>query len=153
MLKFNQYEVYFIMAGIAARLPQVSGDDGAWGTVLNNFLAQSLVNVTTGATTSAQNGYLTQIRLITYASSPATLTPNPGQTALVDSTNGAVSIVLPDATATYNIYNIKKTDSSTNTVTINTTSSQKIDDSISVVIQVQYTCVSVVSDGTKWHII
>jgi len=141
------------MAGIAARLPQVSGDDGAWGTVLNNFLAQSLVNVTTGATTSAQNGYLTQIRLITYASSPATLTPNPGQTALVDSTNGAVSIVLPDATATYNIYNIKKTDSSTNTVTINTTSSQKIDDSISVVIQVQYTCVSVVSDGTKWHII
>jgi len=141
------------MAGIAARLPQVSGDDGAWGTVLNNFLAQSLVNVTTGATTSAQNGYLTQIRLITYASSPATLAPNPGQTALVDSTNGAVSIVLPDATATYNIYNIKKTDSSTNTVTINTTSSQKIDDSISVVIQVQYTCVSVVSDGTKWHII
>ena len=153
MLKFNEHEVYFIMAGIAARLPQVSGDDGAWGTVLNNFLAQSLVNVTTGATTSAQNGYLTQIRLITYASSPATLTPNPGQTALVDSTNGAVSIVLPDATATYNIYNIKKTDSSTNTVTINTTSSQKIDDSISVVIQVQYTCVSVVSDGTKWHII
>jgi len=141
------------MAGIAARLPQVSGDDGAWGTVLNNFLAQSLVNVTTGATTSAQNGYLTQIRLITYASSPATLAPNPGQTALVNSTNGAVSIVLPDATATYNIYNIKKTDSSTNTVTINTTSSQKIDDSISVVIQVQYTCVSVVSDGTKWHII
>ena len=141
------------MAGIAARLPQVSGDDGAWGTVLNNFLAQSLVNVTTGATTSAQNGYLTQIRLITYASSPATLAPNPGQTALVDSTNGAVSIVLPDATATYNIYNIKKTDISTNTVTINTTSGQKIDDSISVVIQVQYTCVSVVSDGTKWHII
>jgi len=141
------------MAGIAARLPQVSGDDGAWGTVLNNFLAQSLVNVTTGATTSAQNGYLTQIRLITFASSPATLTLNPGQTALVDATNGAVSIILPDATATYNIYNIKKTDISTNTVTINTTSSQKIDDSISVVIQVQYTCVSVVSDGTKWHII
>ena len=141
------------MAGIAARLPQVSGDDGAWGTVLNNFLAQSLVNVTTGATTSAQNGYLTQIRLITYASSPATLAPNPGQTALVDSTNGAVSIVLPDATATYNIYNIKKTDSSPNTVTINTTSSQKIDDNTSVVIQVQYACVSVVSDGTNWHII
>ena len=141
------------MAGIVARLPQVSGDDGAWGTVLNTFLAQSLVNTTTGSTTSAQNGYLTQIRLITFASSPATLTLNPGQTALVDATNGAVSIVLPDATATYNIYNIKKTDSSTNTVTINTTSSQKIDDSISVVIQVQYTCVSVVSDGTKWHII
>ena len=92
------------MAGIVARLPQVSGDDGAWGTVLNTFLTQSLVNTTTGSTTSAQNGYLTQIRLITFASSPATLTLNPGQTALVDATNGAVSIVLPDATATYNIW-------------------------------------------------
>jgi len=153
MLKFNQYEVYFIMAGIAARLPQVSGDDGAWGTVLNTFLTQSLVNTTTGATTSAQNGYLTQIRLITYASSPATLTLNPGQTALVDASGGAVSIVLPDATATYNIYNIKKTDSSANTVTINTTPSQTIDGSASAVIQVQYVCVSVVSDGTKWNII
>jgi len=141
------------MAGIVARLPQVSGDDGAWGTVLNTFLTQSLVNTTTGSTTSAQNGYLTQIRLITFASSPATLTLNPGQTALVDATNGAVSIVLPDATATYNIYNIKKTDSSANTVTINTTSSQSIDGSASAVIQVQYVCVSVVSDGTKWNII
>ena len=141
------------MAGIVARLPQVSGDDGAWGTVLNTFLTQSLVNTTTGSTTSAQNGYLTQIRLITFASSPATLTLNPGQTALVDATNGAVSIVLPDATATYNIYNIKKTDSSANTVTINTTSSQTIDGSASAVIQVQYVCVSVVSDGTKWNII
>ena len=141
------------MAGIVARVPQVSGDDGAWGTVLNTFLTQSLVNTTTGSTTSAQNGYLTQIRLITFASSPATLTLNPGQTALVDATNGAVSIVLPDATATYNIYNIKKTDSSANTVTINTTSSQSIDGSASAVIQVQYVCVSVVSDGTKWNII
>ena len=141
------------MAGIVARLPQVSGDNGAWGTVLNTFLTQSLVNTTTGSTTSAQNGYLTQIRLITFASSPATLTLNPGQTALVDATNGAVSIVLPDATATYNIYNIKKTDSSANTVTINTTSSQTIDGSASAVIQVQYVCVSVVSDGTKWNII
>ena len=141
------------MAGIVARLPQVSGDDGAWGTVLNTFLAQSLVNTTTGSTTSAQNGYLTQIRLITFASSPATLTLNPGQTALVDASGGAVSIVLPDATATYNIYNIKKTDSTANTVTINTTSSQAIDGSASAVIQVQYVCVSVVSDGTKWNII
>ena len=141
------------MAGIVARLPQVSGDDGAWGTVLNTFLTQSLVNTTTGSTTSAQNGYLTQIRLITFASSPATLTLNPGQTALVDATNGAVSIVLPDATATYNIYNIKKTDSSANKVTINTTSSQTIDGCASAVIQVQYVCVSVVSDGTKWNII
>ena len=116
-------------------------------------MTQSLVNTTTGSTTSAQNGYLTQIRLITFASSPATLTLNPGQTALVDATNGAVSIVLPDATATYNIYNIKKTDSSANKVTINTTSSQTIDGSASAVIQVQYVCVSVVSDGTKWNII
>jgi hypothetical protein len=141
------------MAGIVARLPQVSGDDGAWGTVLNTFLTQSLVNTTTGSTTSAQNGYLTQIRLITFASSPATLTLNPGQTALVDASGGAVSIVLPDATATYNIYNIKKTDNTANTVTINTTSSQTIDGSASAVIQVQYVCVSVVSDGTKWNII
>ena len=141
------------MAGIVARLPQVSGDDGAWGTVLNTFLTQSLVNTTTGSTTSAQNGYLTQTRLITSASSPATLTLNPGQTALVNASTGAVSIVLPDATATYNIYNIKKTDSSANAVTINTTSSQTIDGSTSVVIQVQYVCVSVVSDGTKWNII
>ena len=104
------------MAGIASRLPQVSGDDGSWGTVLNTFLTQSLVNTTTGSTTSAQNGYLTQTRLITSASSPATLTLNPGQTALVNASTGAVSLVLPDATATYNIYNIKKTDIVLNSV-------------------------------------
>ena len=141
------------MAGIVSRLPQVSGDDGAWGAVLNNFLSVSLVNVTTGATNSAQNGYLTQIRLITFASNPAQLAANPGQTALVDASGGPVSIVLPDAAATYNIYNIKKTDGTANTVTINTTSSQKIDGSSSAVIQVQYVCVSVVSDGTQWNII
>ena len=133
-----------------ARLPAVSGDDGTWGTVLNTFLGVSLVSSTTA---SAQNGYLTQTRIITSALSPAALTANPGQTALVDASLGPVSIVLPDATTTYNIYNIKKTDFSTNSVTINTYSSQKIDDNTSVVIQVQYACVSVVSDGTKWHII
>jgi hypothetical protein len=133
-----------------ARLPAVSGDDGTWGTVLNTFLGVSLVSSTTA---SAQNGYLTQTRIITWALSPAALTANPGQTALVDASSGPVSIVLPDATTTYNIYNIKKTDFSANSVTINTYSTQKIDDNTSVVIQVQYACVSVVSDGTKWHII
>jgi hypothetical protein len=133
-----------------ARLPAVSGDDGTWGTVLNTFLGVSLVSSTTA---SAQNGYLTQTRIITSALSPAALTANPGQTALVDASSGPVSIVLPDATTTYNIYNIKKTDSSTNSVTINTYSSQTIDGSTSAVIQVQYVCVSVVSDGTKWNII
>jgi hypothetical protein len=133
-----------------ARLPAVSGDDGTWGTVLNTFLGVSLVSSTTA---SAQNGYLTQTRIITSALSPAALTANPGQTALVDASLGPVSIVLPDATTTYNIYNIKKTDNTSNSVTINTYSSQTIDGSTSAVIQVQYVCVSVVSDGTKWHII
>jgi hypothetical protein len=73
---------------------------------------------------------------------------------LVDSTSGAVTITLP-AAASYKgrHYYIKKIDSSVNAVTIDGNGSETIDDQLTAVITVQYTSLTIFSDGTEWWII
>lgn len=74
--------------------------------------------------------------------------------ALVDASSGAATITLPDPTTVGSglIY-IKKTDSSTNAVTIDNNGAETIDGETSIDIRVQYEALTVVSDGTDWHII
>lgn len=72
---------------------------------------------------------------------------------LVSASGGAVTITLPTAVGNSNFYSIKKTDSSGNFVTIDTTSSQTIDGGLTAVIKVQYASVTVVSNGANWFII
>ena len=47
---------------------------------------------------------------------------------------------------------IKKIDSSANTVTVDANSSEQIDGSTTQVIEAQYTSLSLVCDGSNWHI-
>jgi hypothetical protein len=67
---------------------------------------------------------------------------------------GGFTLTLPDAAVNSGkLYSIKKTDSSSNTLTINTTSSQTIDGSLTATISVQYVSLDLISDGSNWQII
>jgi collagen type VII alpha len=68
--------------------------------------------------------------------------------------SGAATMTLPTAVGTAGReYTIKKTDSSTNAVTVATTSSQTIDGASTYSLSTQYQSVSIVSDGANWNII
>ena len=75
-------------------------------------------------------------------------------TILINASSGASVANLPTAVGiTGRIYIIKKTDSSGNAVTVNTTSSQTIDGATTYSLATQYKYVQVQSDGTNWSII
>ncbi len=131
-----------------ANLPTVGSDNNSWGTILNTFLGVSLTT----------DGYLSYVSIQSgnytigsnSSSNPGTLG---GETVLANAGSGPITITLPTAVGTHNIHSIKKTDSSTNAVTVATTSSQTIDGSTSAAIRVRYVTLTVVSDGSNWNII
>jgi hypothetical protein len=126
--------------GVSTSLPTVGGDNGTWGEKLNNFLVSS----------HTASGFLSTISSQTSA---YTMGQYPGETVLANATSGAFNVTLPDATLTTNFYTVKKTDSSTNAVTVNTTSSQTIDGGSTAVLTVQYASITVVSNSTNWYVI
>lgn len=72
----------------------------------------------------------------------------------VDCTNGAVTVLMPDAYSFPNInYSIKKIDSTANVVTIEGKNTQTIDDSLNQTLIVQYDSMELYSNGTEWYII
>jgi hypothetical protein len=75
------------------------------------------------------------------------------EVVLVNASSGSLLMTLPTAVGNTNLYRIKKTDSSANTVTVGTTASQAIDGGATAVIHAQYASISVVSDGANWFII
>ena len=72
---------------------------------------------------------------------------------LADATTGPLTMTLPTATGNTNIYDIKKVDSSGNTVTISASGGQTIDGGTTAVIKVQYASVSVAAAGSNWYVI
>lgn len=135
---------------MAQRLPVVGSDDNTWGTVLNGYLSVA----------HNANGTDNTVTLLTNSSSPYTISSespvNINEVLLCNCTSGSITVTLPDATSSTfntNTYTVKKTDSSSNNVTINTTSSQTIDGSTSATIMVRYVSVSLVSDGSNWNVI
>jgi len=89
----------------------------------------------------------------TYSDSPYTLTSS-DYTILCDCSSGAITINLPAAnTCSGKIYNIKKIDSSVNTVTIDGDGSETIDDELTQTIVNQNTILTLQSDGSNWSII
>jgi hypothetical protein len=79
---------------------------------------------------------------------------NTDDVILADASSTAFTLTLPTASGiTGKVFFIKKTDSSVNEVTIDGDGSETIDEGTTLVISVQYACVTIVSDGTNWHII
>ena len=75
-------------------------------------------------------------------------------TVLVDASGGNRIINLPTAIGIAGtVYNIKKTDSSINTVTIDGNGAQTIDGKITKIITTQYENVTIQSDGANWVIL
>lgn len=73
---------------------------------------------------------------------------------LCDVSGGAITITLPTASsAEFLPFVIKKTDSSTNTVTVDGDGSETIDGATTQILLAQYDALAVVSDGTDWWII
>lgn len=71
---------------------------------------------------------------------------------LVDATAGAITINMPTAVGNNAMYVIKKTDSSSNTVTIVPNGAQTIDGLTSVTIRFQNTSIDIYSDGSNLYI-
>lgn len=69
----------------------------------------------------------------------------------IDCTSGTFTVTLPTAASVSGkIYNIKN--SGTGVITVNTTSSQTIDGGSTASLPVQYTSISVISDGSNWKV-
>lgn len=82
-----------------------------------------------------------------------TITGNEG-IILIDASSGSVGLTLPTAVGREGkIFIIKLLTKGSNTATISTTGSQKIDGSSTYTYSSNYECVTVVSDGSNWSII
>lgn len=79
---------------------------------------------------------------------------NTHHVVLCDATSGAITVTLPTSSGiSGRIYHIKKTDSSTNTVTIDGNASETIDGDTTKIIRIQYDSVMITTDGSNWSII
>lgn len=73
---------------------------------------------------------------------------------LVNATGGAITVTLPDtAVVTGKQLTIKKTDVSVNVVTVDGNGAQTIDGAATASLAAQNKYISIVSDGTAWHIV
>lgn len=132
-----------------SRLPTPGGDNNNWGTVLNDYLSQS-INADGSLKSAAVE---TALYTISVQTTNYTAGSTQSEYILVNSSVGAVTVTLPTATSNKNAYSIKKTDSSANNVTAATTSSQTIDGGSTAVLRVQYVSVTLISDGSNWFVI
>jgi hypothetical protein len=65
--------------------------------------------------------------------------------------SGTINVTLPTAVGNQNLYTIKNV--GTGVITVNTTSSQTIDGSLTAPIKIQYLSLTLVSNGANWNII
>lgn len=101
--------------------------------------------------TTYTDGIATNVETFTAASDTLDAKNN---VCLCNCTSNAITINLPAASTASGLqYQIKKTDSSTNAVTIDADGSETIDGAATQVINAQYQSLTVVSDGSNWHII
>jgi hypothetical protein len=85
------------------------------------------------------------------ATSNTTLTETDGiNVKLINATSGAITVTLPTAVSNAASFIIKKTDSSTNKVTIDAYSTETIDGGTTYILNDQYNYVEIVSNGTNW---
>jgi len=90
----------------------------------------------------------------TFSDTPyAVLVDDDGRVIDVDASGGAVTIDLPAAATAKNGFSItiKKTDSSTNVVTIDASTTETIDGALTATLPFQYRTLKFVCDGTEWH--
>lgn len=106
---------------------------------------------TSGFTTHTHDS--SQIRYVTVVKT-ANYTAADDSVILCDATSAGFTITLPSAaSSTSRKYEIKKTDSTSNVVTVDANASETIDGSLTKLLESQYQSISIVSDGSNWFII
>jgi len=111
---------------------------------LKDFHREAVSNITYG------NDAALNVSIVT----DPTVVPSNSPILLCDASSNNISVNLPAALDKVNyVYHIKKTDNSSNIVTINGNGSETIDGTLTKIITSQYVCVTVVSDGSNWFII
>jgi hypothetical protein len=128
----------------------VTSLNGETGAV--NLVAGSNITITPVGQniTIASTGASGSTRSISSLSTPTTLGATAG-TDYVALVSGTTTITMPTAVGNTNLYTIKNVGSGT--VTINTTSSQTMDGSLTIVMAVKYTSVDLISDGANWNVV
>lgn len=111
------------------------------------------VSLSTGKLDKSWIPFVGYIYSVTTTSSNLTLTSD-NDIVLVNASSSSLTIALPSATTVSGkAFTVKKIDSSSNTVTVQPQTGQTIDGSSSKILSVQYEFLTIVSDGSNWHII
>ena len=146
--------VYALASSIVGTVAIASGGTG-------QVTANAAFNALAPSQTSNSGKYLTTDGTNTSWAFPSLSTKTSAytltstdSTILSDATSAGFTLTLPTAVGTIGkTYIIKKTDSSTNAVTIGTTSSQTIDGNTTYALSNQWGGVTLQSDGSNWLII
>jgi hypothetical protein len=90
--------------------------------------------------------------VVSYAAGPVTL--NTQDLAVVDASAAPVVVNLPAvASASGRVYRVKKVDATANALTLTASGAETIDGSNTQALTSQYDSLTVVCDGSEWHII
>jgi hypothetical protein len=124
--------------------------DKSGGTITGDLIINSGLTATTISATTYYNLPPSSAKSINSVS----INTNAGSNQSTDYfyfASNSITITLPTAISNTNSYVIKNV--GTGTITINTTSSQTIDGSLTALIKVQYLSLTIISDGANWNII
>jgi hypothetical protein len=110
-----------------------------------------------------QNGFASQIKLEAIPSEKVStigafqlfpVIPTAGEVLLVDAISAAATVNLPPAISSAGrVYEIKKTDSSTNSVTVEPFFSETIDNAVNTTLNTQYETIRIICDGNAWYLL
>ncbi len=117
----------------------------AAGDLANNTLTSTQVSATGGIATYAAT-----------SSSATSVTLTSTQTTyLADASGGAITLTLPAPSAAIagKTFTIKKTDSSTATITISPNAAETIDGASSEILRTQYQTIQLTTNGTDWFVL
>lgn len=138
----------------AANVAITGGGGGSGGNVVT-----AIATITSGTEIGWSNNSAAILswqnnssQIIAWANAQYAVSAN-NATILVNHPSAPFGVVLPTAASiTGQQYKIKKIDSSANAVTVSTTSSQTIDNSLTYPLSTQYQSVTLQSDGSNWWI-
>lgn len=150
--------VYLGSSDSAARTTRIIGATVAssWTFTLPTAVpsaAKSVMTFDTSGTASFEHRSIATTVSKTNSDSPYTVLAT-DQVILCNATSGAITVNLP-AAASYSgkVLIVKKTDSSFNAVTLDGNSTETIDGSETTTLNTQYESVTIVCDGSNWHVL
>src|SRR5664280_1437005 len=139
-----------------ARLPTPGGDDGNWGTILNDFLSQEHNadgSLKPSGSLAGKAAVLTAtaVKTTTYTATANQLIP-------ADATSAAFTVTLPTAPADKTRVLVKKIDSTANAVTVAAGGSDVFNKtagstSVSLSLQNQAVTVQYATSGAIWYVV